>query len=864
MTDSPTAWRGLARAAALLALAALVPPLRAQNRPPVTPVITEPAAVPTRPINPQDVHMETADFADPDPGDQHAASDWEIWTVAPSARVWAALGVTGVEKLHLHLGDGVFQGALAGRQALNATTDYQLRVRHRDSSGNATTQWSAYALRNFRTGAANVHFALEIDDVAAAPEPRWRGPGGVAVELPAGARLRLTSGTWQSLLEIRGRAEPGNALVNPPALAAHAPVRVVVEAASSGVLALPLSELTIVEHGCETHTILLPAINVAAAAVAYYWVSAEGATYVGNSTQTQPAFTTSARGLVPPWVARRPGYSVEVVAEGFQLPVNIAFVPNPRSGPGDPRFYVTELYGRIKCVTNDGTVHVYASNLLNFTPTGVFPGNGEQGVTGIAVDPVSGDVFASMLNQEAGGTNHEPRIVRFRSQNGGLTAASSTTILVMLREYQGQSHTVSRLEIVGGLLYCHMGDGFTSSTAQNLASFRGKILCLNLDGTAAQTNPFYDSSNGITARDYVFAYGVRNPFGGAWRASDGSRYVVENGPEIDRFAKIVRGRNYGWNGDNASMRNFALYVWSPSSGPVNLAFVQRETFNGSGFPAAAMDHAFVSESGATFATGQQTIGKRITEWVLDANGNLVQGPIPFVEYVGDGRATAVGLAAGPDGLYFTELYRDLGTTQPAASGARILRVRYGAPGDCDSNGQPDWCEIANGAVPDCNDNDVPDACDIASGTSRDLNQNAVPDDCEAFSEDRSQLSVSAGGTVAFTLDAGAARAGETYWVLGSKTGASPGTPLGGGVTLPLNIAGDPWFALTSLAPNSGVLVNTRGVLDANGRGSAALTLPQNAPPVLVGVHLHHAFLAFDLQLSTWFFASNSVPLALMP
>ena len=58
----------------------------------------------------------------------------------------------------------------------------------------------------------------------------------------------------------------------------------------------------------------------------------------------------------------------------------------------------------------------------------------------------------------------------------------------------------------------------------------------------------------------------------------------------------------------------------------------------------------VTESGPTYAEGRQQDGKRITEFVLDAAGNRLQGPIPFVDYVGDGRATVVGLAAGPDGL----------------------------------------------------------------------------------------------------------------------------------------------------------------------------------------------------------------------
>ena len=84
-----------------------------------------------------------------------------------------------------------------------------------------------------------------------------------------------------------------------------------------------------------------------------------------------------------------PGYQVEVVATGFQLPVNIAFVPNPGPDGNDPLFYVTELYGTIKVVSNLGNVSDFATNLLDYSPSGQFPGSGEQGLSGIAIDPAT-------------------------------------------------------------------------------------------------------------------------------------------------------------------------------------------------------------------------------------------------------------------------------------------------------------------------------------------------------------------------------------------------------------------------------------------------------------------------------------------
>jgi len=69
-------------------------------------------------------------------------------------------------------------------------------------------------------------------------------------------------------------------------------------------------------------------------------------------------------------------------------------------------------------------------------------------------------------------------------------------------------------------------------------------------------------------------------------------------------------------------------------------------------------------------------------------------------------------------------------------------VRYDWPGDCNSNGIPDECDLDCGPpdgpcdIPgcgmseDCNTNAVPDECDISAGTSADANTNGIPDECE--------------------------------------------------------------------------------------------------------------------------------------
>jgi len=448
-------------------------------------------------------------------------------------------------------------------------------------------------------------------------------------------------------------------------------------------------------------------------------------------TQTQDLPTA------PGWVAKQAGYEVQEIPFIFgpgepewSLPVNIAFVPEAirMHGPNDPLFYVNELYGTVRVVTHDYHVYTYASGLLNYDPTGPFGGAGENGLTGLAIDPTNGDLYVTMLYDDPSDTSGAtfPKITRLTSTDGGLHAATRTDILKMPGESMRQSHIISNITFgPDDKLYVHVGDGFDATRGQELTSFRGKVLRMNRSGTPATDNPRYNAGNGINATDYVFAYGLRNPFGGAWRDANpaagtpAQHFTVENGPSIDRFSMLVRDRDYLYNGDNADMKNFNIAYsplptgafengerdWDPSPAPVNITFVQPSVFGGSGFPDDKLGHAFITQSGATHASGTSSKAKLIEEWVLDPDGTRhvpatgePANPRDLVKYQGSGYSTAAAIAPGPGGLYFSTLYPDT-NPDPIAAGAKILRVVYTGAAAAAAEAPAPAAAIAASAIP---------------------------------------------------------------------------------------------------------------------------------------------------------------------
>ncbi len=352
-----------------------------------------------------------------------------------------------------------------------------------------------------------------------------------------------------------------------------------------------------------------------------------------------------------------PGFEIEQVATGFDLPVNMAFVHNPKDEDKTPLVYVAELYGQVKVITSDWTVHTYAENLLNYQPDYRFPGTGESGLIGICVEPETGDLFLSMVYED--GKETKAKVIRTSSSNG-LKMESSNTIIDNIPSVKAAHQVQAVTRGYDGKLYVNVGDGMIDSkVAQDDNDLRGKVLRMNSDGSVPDNNP--------TSGSLIYAKGLRNPFGATWRKSDESLYISDNGPERDdRIAKIEAGKNYGWP---ETMTRNSIFWWGFPQAPTAIGFMQDGQF-----PDEFDDDLFVGLFGAAYAKGRAIKGKKIVRIKLSDDNSAVKVYDEFVTYIGDGPASPCGMVFCPDGLYFTDLHGEKDGASKIPSGS-IFRVK---------------------------------------------------------------------------------------------------------------------------------------------------------------------------------------------
>ena len=218
------------------------------------------------------------------------------------------------------------------------------------------------------------------------------------------------------------------------------------------------------------------------------------------------------------------------------------------------------------------------------------------------------------------------------------------------------SHQIGNCVVHGGLLYVSIGDAGNPGLSANVESSLGKVLRLTLDGEPAPGNPF---ASGAALAPRVFAFGLRNTFGLTFA---GERlFAAENGVELDRFLELVVGRDYHWNGTDASIAMNAAAVFVPTIGPVQMVHVAPGT---DGLGPSDHDRFLIAAS-----NGRQGPGVVVVDYALP-DSSVLAAPHHLVRYEGQQNGVAVtGVALTRDGVCFVPI---LPRYQPTAAHSNIL------------------------------------------------------------------------------------------------------------------------------------------------------------------------------------------------
>ena len=380
------------------------------------------------------------------------------------------------------------------------------------------------------------------------------------------------------------------------------------------------------------------------------------------------------------------GLALSRDTDGYQLPTAIAFVPRPGPGPKDPLYFVTELRGKVKVVTNDRSVYTFAQDFVRSRPEHELPDfTGETGLAGICLAPEQGYVFVTFAYQDAAAMGADSaagqphmashraasarrgagilrnNVVRFEStpRTFSLKPTGRLAFTELFADYEAAiSHQIGACQAVDDVLYVSVADGWQTAQSQKVNSLLGKVLRMTFDGRPAPGNPFYQGGDARQPAAFVWAYGFRNPFG--LKAVQGRVFAADNGLQLDRFLEVLAGENYLWNGSDWSIGARADLTISPDVGPAQLDYY-------AGGLAELPDE--YAESFFLAASSDERPGIMQLRYSLK-EGRARGAPEYIVRYQGAGTQFVTGVAVGPDGLYMVP-------TLPDSEGrSAVLKVAF--------------------------------------------------------------------------------------------------------------------------------------------------------------------------------------------
>ena len=280
-------------------------------------------------------------------------------------------------------------------------------------------------------------------------------------------------------------------------------------------------------------------------------------------------------------VSEKARFRMVTVAEGFERPWSVAFLP-------EGRMLVTEKPGRLRLVGPDGTL----SKPIRNVPEVLSQGQG--GLLDVVPSPrFASDrtLFFSFSEPTKGGG----RTAVARAVFDGESLSDVRIIFRQAHDPAGGNHWGSRLVFApDGMLFITLGDRYQyRDRAQDLNSHFGKIVRIAPDGAVPGDNPFVKTAGALPE---IWSIGHRNLQGAALNPATGRLWTSEHGAQGgDEVNTPAAGRNYGWplithgvdysgapigsGSERAGLEQPVLH-WTPSIAPSGLAFYDADRFSG--------------------------------------------------------------------------------------------------------------------------------------------------------------------------------------------------------------------------------------------------------------------------------------------
>jgi glucose/arabinose dehydrogenase len=335
--------------------------------------------------------------------------------------------------------------------------------------------------------------------------------------------------------------------------------------------------------------------------------------------------------------------------------------------------------GRVFVAFQNGVIRVIQNDQMLPTPfaTLACDGSGERGLQGLELDPnfeTNGYMYVYYTASQPSSHNRVSRL-KVDPTNPNVMMPGGETVLLDLPLFSSLPQNNNPIWHMGGAIHVALdgtlrvqtGDHLNSSLVQNIDTFIGKVLRLNTDGTVPTDNPFY-TPNALSARDYVWALGLRNPFSGDINPVTGQYLIgdVGEGSWEEINDATLPGRNFGWpstEGDfnQASFPNFTrpLLAYNHSE---DVAITGGVFYNPpvNQFPAQYQGKFFYSQ----FSAGR----------IRTMTPSSPPSPTTFIT----GESYPMNLEVAPDGsLYFIARGAGAGGA-PGTGTGKIIKVQYTA------------------------------------------------------------------------------------------------------------------------------------------------------------------------------------------